>query len=96
MSDSTLKKSCVACYESIHSKAVKCRYCGTEQNPKPWNAVARVLKWMGGITAVISLVLGTVQINGLFSDWQERKVAVSQLIEAAALQTDASDYKGAW
>lgn len=51
---------------------------------------------MGGITAVISLVLGTLQINGLFSDWQERKVAVSQLISAAALQTDSSDYKGAW
>ncbi|MDH5552118.1 MAG: hypothetical protein OEX82_02180 [Nitrosomonas sp.] len=96
MSDSTLTKSCIACYESIHGKAVKCRYCGAEQNPKPWNAVARVLKWMGGITAVISLVLGTVQINGLFSDWQERKAAVSQLIEAAALQTDSSDYKGAW
>lgn len=91
-----LTKSCIACYESIHGKAVKCRYCGTEQNPKPWNAVARVLKWMGGITVVISLVLGTVQINGLFSDWQERKVAVSQLIAAAALQTDANDYKGAW
>ncbi len=58
--------------------------------------MAQVLKWMGGITVVISLVLGTVQINGLYSDWQERKVAVSQLIEAAALQTDASDYKGAW
>lgn len=58
--------------------------------------MARVLKWLGGITAVISLVLGTVQINGLFGDWQERKVAVSQLIDAAALQTDASDYKGAW
>lgn len=96
MSDSTLTKPCIACYESIHGKAVKCRYCGTEQNPRPWNAVARVLKWMGGITVVISLVLGSVQINGLFNDWQERKVAVSQLIAAAALQTDASDYKGAW
>ena len=96
MSDSIPTKFCVACYESIHGKAAKCRYCGTAQNPQPWNSIARALKWMGGITAVISLVLGTLQINGLFSDWQERKVAVSQLISAAALQTDSSDYKGAW
>jgi tetratricopeptide (TPR) repeat protein len=89
-------KLCIACHESIHGKATICRHCGTEQQPKPWRSVAQVLKWIGGITAVISLVLGTLQINDLFSDWQERKTAVSQLIDAAALQTDSSDYKGAW
>jgi len=94
---STSTKFCVACHELIHAKANKCRYCGTGQQPTSWqHSMATVLKWIAGITTVISLVIGASRVNDLFSDWQERKIAVSQLVNAALLQLDSSDYKGAW
>jgi len=94
---STSTKFCVACHELIHAKANKCRYCGTGQQPTSWqHSMATVLKWIAGITTVISLVIGASRVNDLFSDWQERKIAVSQLVNAAMLQTDSNDYKGAW
>jgi tetratricopeptide (TPR) repeat protein len=89
-------KFCVACHESIHAKANKCHFCGTDQQPKRLHSMAQVLKWIGGISAVISLVIGASRVNDLFSEWQERKIAVSQLVNAATLQIDSSDYKGAW
>lgn len=87
---------CIACHESIHALANKCRYCGTDQRPRPWHSMAQILKWIGGITAVISLVIGTTRVNDLYTDWQERKVAVAQLIEASRLQIEYKDYQGAW
>ncbi len=58
--------------------------------------MAQMLKWIGGITAVISLVIGSARVNDLYTDWQERKVAVAQLIEASKLQIEYGDYHGAW
>ncbi len=89
-------KFCIACHESIHTQANKCRFCGTDQRSRPWHSMAKMLKWIGGITAVISLVMGTTRINDLYTDWQERKVAVAQLIDASRLQIEYGDYRGAW
>lgn len=89
-------KFCRACHEPIHTLANKCRYCGTDQHRRPWHSMAQMLKWIGGITAIISLVIGTSRVNDLYTDWQERKVAVAQLIEASRLQIEYKDYQGAW
>jgi ribosomal protein L40E len=89
-------KFCIACYESIHTQANKCRYCGSDQLPRPWSSTAQVLKWIGGITAVISLVIGTTRVNDLYTGWQESNVAVAQLINASRLQIKYKDYQGAW
>ena len=87
---------CVACHMSIHALANKCRYCGSEQKPNPWNLIAQLLKWLGGITAFISLILGILRVNDIFSDWKERNITVTQLVSAAKLQLDSNDYQGAW
>ncbi len=89
-------KFCIACHEYIHTQANKCRFCGTDQRSRPWHSMAKMLKWIGGITAVISLVMGTTRVNDLYTDWQERKLAVAQLIDASRLQIEYGDYHGAW
>ncbi|HEV2382788.1 MAG TPA: hypothetical protein VG206_23735 [Terriglobia bacterium] len=55
-----------------------------------------ILKWVGGTAAVISLVTGMVQVNGLFRTRQSRQEAVTELVKGARLQASASDYAGAW
>lgn len=55
-----------------------------------------ILKWVGGSAAVISLVTGMVQVNGLFRTWRSRQEAVTELVKGARLQARASDYAGAW
>jgi hypothetical protein len=96
LTEPTSGKFCIACHESIHTRANKCRYCGSDQLPRPWHSMAQVLKWMGGITAVISLVIGATRVNDLYTDWQEGNVAVEQLINASRLQIKYKDYQGAW
>ena len=55
-----------------------------------------ILKWVGGSAAVISLLTGMVQVNGLFRSWQSRQEAGTELVKGARLQASASDYAGAW
>ncbi|MGH8019170.1 MAG: hypothetical protein ACREIA_12920 [Opitutaceae bacterium] len=91
-----LAASCVACREQIHPGAYICPHCGSAQKPSRWKLTATALKWIGGATAVISLVMGMRQVHGLYSDWMERRETVADLIGASRLQRASGDFGGAW
>lgn len=94
--DTRYSNLCIACLEPIHSGARICPHCGSRQSGSKWKLLGDILKWIGGITAIISLIVATVQINELFMGWREKRVAVEELIRAAQLQQETSDYLGAW
>jgi len=56
----------------------------------------RLLKWVGGATAIISLVIALQQVMQLVSDGRERQRQITELERIAGLQRDARNYKGAW
>ena len=90
------ERRCVQCFEVIHPKARKCPHCHSPQQPRKLHTFATVLKWVGGITAVISLVIGMDRVNDLYSSWRERAATIEELVAAARLQEAARDYPGGW
>src|SRR5512132_797477 len=89
------KKQCVACHESIHAEARLCPHCGSAQAPARWTMIGASLKWVGGITAVISLVLATWQLRDLVQATREKVETVVELVRAADLQQAAGNYESA-
>ena len=75
--------SCIACHEPIRQGACVCRYCGTSQKHGLWKRLSNILKWVGGVVTVISLVVGMVTLSGYYQDWRERHDAVAELVDAA-------------
>ncbi|HEX3234883.1 MAG TPA: hypothetical protein VHR41_11845 [Gemmatimonadales bacterium] len=55
-----------------------------------------VLKWVGGATAVLSLVFGLRQLSVLISESRDRQRQVTELIATAKLQREAKDYRSGW
>ena len=94
--DTNAGKPCVACGEALQANAKLCRHCHTPQQRNWWKLSADFLKWVGGIAAVISLIMGVAQLNNLFQHWQERQEAVAELVKAASLQSTSGDHEGAW
>ncbi len=58
--------------------------------------VAALLKWVGGGTAVLSLVFGLRQLTTIISDARQRQQQVTELIAIGRLQQEARDYGAAW
>src|SRR6266536_152757 len=56
----------------------------------------RALKWVGGTTAVLSLVFGLRQLTVLISDARDRQRQVTELIATGKLQQEARDYESGW
>jgi len=54
------------------------------------------LKWVGAITALISLVLGVNQVTSIFSEAGERRRHIAELEHVASEQQKAGDYAAAW
>lgn len=75
--------------------ATICPHCRLPQSPERWRILGSALKWLGGMTAVLSLLLGIVQLNSLLRTTQERAEAAAQLIRAADLQVAVGDFEGA-
>ncbi|HUI44008.1 MAG TPA: hypothetical protein VL523_18750 [Terriglobia bacterium] len=90
------RKRCVACRELIQPDARLCPLCRSSQVREHWKLVGTGLKWVGGTAAVISLLIGMNQVDSLFQSWRSRQETVAELAKAAAMQTDAGDYAGAW
>ncbi len=89
-------KRCVACKNEIHVDAALCSHCHSKQKEHPWSKLGKVLKWVGGITAVVSLVIAMVNVNGLYRDYQRRRRAVANLVDAGHWQLENAQYQGAW
>ena len=90
------ERRCVHCCEVIHPKARTCPHCHSPQKPRKLHAVAVGLKWIAGITALISLVIGMDRVNDIYSSWRDRQNAITELVAAARLQAEARDYAGGW
>ena len=56
----------------------------------------RLLKWVGGITAVLSLVFAVQQAVQLVSDSRERQRQITELRSVGSLQRDSGDYRASW
>ena len=56
----------------------------------------RLLKWVGGVTAVISLILGLYQVTQLVSSNRERQRHIAELLAIGKEQQGAGDYPAAW
>ena len=87
---------CVACLEPLRDGARRCPHCQAPQSPQRWQLIGDVLKWIGGVTALLSLFLVAQQVNNIVSTWTDRQESVAVLIKASDLQANAGDYAGAW
>ena len=56
----------------------------------PW------LKWVGGITAILTLIFGIRQATLLMSDYGERQRQIEELYQVGKTQQDVGDYPAAW
>lgn len=56
----------------------------------------RLLKWVGGITAVLSLIFGLHKFIEMVSDVRERERQVTELYNVGKLQQSNADYAAAW
>lgn len=90
------QKQCVACREKILAEATICPRCRSAQKPQRWGTFFSVLKWIGGFTAIISLIIGVRQISGIVQEWRERDEAVNQIVVASRMLVDMKDYQAAW
>lgn len=64
--------------------------------PERSSRLARVLKWVGAATAVISLVLGARQIITLTTDHARRGRESAELVEIARQQAARGEFADAW
>ena len=87
---------CVICLEPIRTGARRCPHCQASQYPQRWQVIGDALKWIGGVTALLSLFLLAQQVNNVVSTWTDRQESVAALIMASDLQASAGDYAGAW
>ena len=90
------RNHCIACGELIRPDAKLCPHCRSPQSLDRWKMLGTILKWVGGTTAIISLVIGVIQVNRLFQNWRDRQESVYELVMAAEMQGDTGDYAGAW
>lgn len=87
---------CVACLEPLHAGARRCPHCQAAQRPQRWQLIGNALKWIGGVTALLSLFLLVLQVNNVVSTWTDRQESVTALIMASDLQANAGDHAAAW
>ncbi|MGD8520729.1 MAG: PDZ domain-containing protein [Desulfobacterales bacterium] len=90
------KKNCIACQEPIMINASICPHCRTSQSRSIIGHFGNVMKWIGGITAVLTLIMASVQLNRILEGTLERKESVEELVRASDLLAENSDYVGAF
>ena len=62
----------------------------------PRNRLSRLLKWVGGVTAILSLIFAVHQALQLASDVREQRRHITELYRVGKVQQGAADYEGAW
>jgi len=79
----------------VEADAVRAAVVGDPVEPAPsWRATA--LKWVGGITAGVSLLLGIQQLVSWVGDVFERRREAATLVEMAREQSARNAYADAW
>jgi hypothetical protein len=62
----------------------------------PRSRLEMLLKWVGGMTAMLSLIFGLHQLSQLVSAVREQRRQITELYSVGKLQQGAADYEGAW
>lgn len=62
----------------------------------PTGRLSAVLRWVGALTAVLTLIFGLYQLTNLISDSRARKREVAELEKLSSLQKREGDYANAW
>ncbi len=90
------KPLCSACRESIQPGAQLCPHCRSPQSRRKWwqSAVA-ALKWVGGITAILSLVALSLQLSEVYRNFRKTRISVEALNRAAGQLVANNDLTGA-
>jgi hypothetical protein len=68
----------------------------TDETPHPRRRVGPILKWVGGITAVLSLIFGVVQLWDRVFGYASRRRHVAELLATGRLQQGERDFAAAW
>ncbi len=87
---------CRACVLEIHPKATVCPHCGSKQSASKLEALSTILRWAGGTTAILSIVIATAQVRDVYSGWSESREAVAELVRAAEVERELGELKRAW
>ncbi len=87
---------CRACMSIIHPQATVCPQCQQAQTVDRWHHVGTVFKWIGGVTAVLSLLLIVGQVRDLVKNVQRKQAALAELVSVGNLQREYGDYPAAW
>lgn len=95
-SNNQATKLCRACKEPIKVDATICHHCQTVQKRSLWYPIGNTLKWLGGVTAVFSLLFTLVSANQFLADWRQRQTAINELVTAANEQREIGEYQRAW
>jgi tetratricopeptide (TPR) repeat protein len=90
------RKPCIACREMIAADAVLCPFCRSPQSLPARPRLRSVVKWLGGITAVVSLALGLSQVQQLVRNWHQRRAEVLRLMGAGDIEMARQDYPAAF
>ncbi len=56
----------------------------------------RTLKWVGGVTAILSLIFGLQQMTKMISNYFEQRSQVAEMLELGKSQQSAYHYPEAW
>jgi tetratricopeptide (TPR) repeat protein len=89
------RKPCVSCRELIPSDATICSHCRSSQAAPKKSVYKDVLKWVGGIAAVIGLVLSGIQLFGPAFNRLHNRREVDRLLNEAKSESDNGDYQTA-
>jgi len=68
----------------------------SEGDKAPRDKFATLLKWVGAVTAILSLIFAIHRITQLVSDLREQQRHIAELREVGKLQQSNADYDGAW
>ena len=67
-----------------------------QKEGEPKSAVATALKWVGGITALLSFVFALLRVTDMISENRERHRSVEEFYRTGKLQQSSLDYAAAW
>jgi len=68
----------------------------SEGEKTPRDKFATLLKWVGAVTAILSLIFAIQRVTQLVSDLREQQRQIAELREVGKLQQSTADNDGAW
>ena len=89
-------KECIACHKNIHLDAGICHYCRSPQYRSKKKLAIAWLKWIGGVTAIISLTVSSINLNDIVISAKRRSTAVEELVTGAVKMRELENMDSAF